>query len=61
MPTPEYNSKVVIGNETIIDLTRDTIEPSDLAYGVTAHDAGAAGYESGSRGAGEGGRGWRKR
>lgn len=32
-------SKVVYGNQTLIDLTADTITASDLAYGVTAHGA----------------------
>lgn len=32
-------NKVVFGNQTIIDLTSDTITPADLASGVTAHDA----------------------
>lgn len=32
-------SKVNYGNETIIDLTEDTITPDDLAFGATAHDA----------------------
>ena len=30
-------SKVVYGNQTLIDLTSDTITANDLAYGVTAH------------------------
>lgn len=32
-------SKVVYGNQTLIDLTSDTITPSDLRDGVTAHSA----------------------
>ena len=32
-------SKVVYGNQTLIDLTSDTITASDLAYGKTAHGA----------------------
>lgn len=32
-------SKVVYGNQTLIDLTGDTITASDLAYGKTAHGA----------------------
>lgn len=32
-------SKVVYGNQTLIDLTADTITANDLAYGVTAHGA----------------------
>ncbi|MCD8211933.1 MAG: hypothetical protein LUC17_02780 [Oscillospiraceae bacterium] len=31
-------NKVVYGSETLIDLTNDTITPSDLASGVIAHD-----------------------
>jgi hypothetical protein len=32
-------NKVVFGNQTLIDLTADTITPADLQSGVTAHDA----------------------
>ena len=35
-------NKVVLGNETLLDLTADTITPADLAQGVTAHDASGA-------------------
>lgn len=35
-------NKVVYGNNTLIDLTADTITPSDLHSGVTAHDASGA-------------------
>ena len=35
-------NKVVFGNEVKIDLTSDTVTPSDLASGVTAHDASGA-------------------
>lgn len=35
-------NKVVFGNNTLIDLTADTITPSDLHSGVTAHDASGA-------------------
>lgn len=35
-------NKVVFGNQTLIDLTADTITPADLANGVTAHDASGA-------------------
>lgn len=31
-------NKVIYGGQVLIDLTGDTITPSDLAYGVTAHD-----------------------
>lgn len=32
-------SKVVLGGETLIDLTADTITPDKLLLGVTAHNA----------------------
>lgn len=36
---PDYINKVVFGNQTLIDLTSDTLSStSQLAYGVTAHD-----------------------
>lgn len=35
-------NKIVYGNETLIDLTADTIEASDLAQGKTAHDKSGA-------------------
>lgn len=35
-------NKVIFGNTTLIDLTNDTITASDLASGVTAHDASGA-------------------
>ena len=35
-------NKVIYGNDTLIDLTADTITASDLASGVTAHDASGA-------------------
>lgn len=31
------NSKIIFGNEVLIDLTSDTVEASKLAYGYTAH------------------------
>lgn len=34
-----YVSKVVLGNETLIDLTADTITAANLKSGVTAHDS----------------------
>ncbi len=33
------NSKIVYFNETLIDLTNDTITAANLMYGVTAHGA----------------------
>jgi len=47
-------SKVVYSGETLIDLTSDTVYPSALADGYTAHDAsgrsitGTFGYAAGS-------------
>ena len=36
---PDYINKVVYGNQTLIDLTSDTLSStSQLAYGITAHD-----------------------
>lgn len=35
-------NKIVFGNETLIDLTADTIEAADLAQGKTAHDKSGA-------------------
>ena len=35
-------SKVVIGNETIIDLTSDTVEAGKMLSGITAHDKSGA-------------------
>ena len=36
---PDYINKVVYGNQTLIDLTSDTLSStSQLLYGVTAHD-----------------------
>ena len=38
----EYVNKVAVGNETLIDLTNDTVDPSKLALGETAHDRSGA-------------------
>ena len=38
----QYINKVVFGNDTLIDLTADTITAADLASGVTAHDRSGA-------------------
>lgn len=35
-------NKIVYGNETLLDLTADTIEAADLAQGKTAHDKSGA-------------------
>lgn len=38
----EYVSKVVYGNQTLIDLTNDTVDASHLLNGYTAHGADGA-------------------
>lgn len=38
----QYVSKVVLGSETLIDLTSDTVTADKLAYGVKAHDKSGA-------------------
>lgn len=38
----KYVNKVVIGKETKLDLTADTVTPDKLAKGVTAHDKSGA-------------------
>ena len=35
-------NKVVVNGETILDLTQDTVEPSSLLKGTTAHDKSGA-------------------
>jgi hypothetical protein len=42
MPETKYTSKVVYFGETLIDLTNDTVEPSKLLKGFTAHDKSGA-------------------
>lgn len=42
MATNQYANKFVYHGVTKFDLTGDTIEPSDLASGVTAHDRSGA-------------------
>lgn len=37
-----YANKVVVNNETIIDLTEDTISADKILSGYTAHDASGA-------------------
>lgn len=37
-----YNSKIVAGNEVLMDLTGDTVTAATLAKGVTAHDKSGA-------------------
>lgn len=41
MPNP-YINKVIFGNQTLIDLTADTITAADLLSGKTAHDRSGA-------------------
>ena len=38
----QYVSKVIYGNDTLIDLTADTVEASKLLSGYTAHDRSGA-------------------
>ena len=38
----KYVNKVVIGRETKLDLTADTVTPDKLAKGITAHDKSGA-------------------
>lgn len=38
----EYVNKVVLGSSTLIDLTSDTVTPSTLMQGYTAHDRSGA-------------------
>lgn len=38
----KYVNKVVIGKETKLDLTADTITPDKLVKGITAHDKSGA-------------------
>lgn len=42
MPKTKYNSKVVYFGEVLMDLTNDTVEPSKLLEGFTAHDKSGA-------------------
>lgn len=42
MPETKYVSKVVYFGDTLIDLTSDTVEPSKLLSGFTAHDKSGA-------------------
>lgn len=39
----QYKNKVVFGNETLIDLTEDTVEEGALLAGYTAHDRSGRG------------------
>ena len=42
MPETKHVSKVVYFGETLIDLTNDTVEPSKILKGFTAHDKSGA-------------------
>lgn len=42
MPETKHVSKVVYFGDTLIDLTNDTVEPSKLLSGFTAHDKSGA-------------------
>lgn len=47
-------NKVVLGTETLIDLTADTVTPSTLMQGYTAHDASGAAITGTATGGDEG-------
>lgn len=38
----QYVNKVIFGNQTLLDLTSDTVTPSVLMEGYTAHDKSGA-------------------
>ena len=38
----QYKNKIIYGNQTLIDLTQDTITADKLLVGYTAHDATGA-------------------
>ena len=38
----QYNNKVVLGNETLIDISSDTVDAAHLVSGYTAHNAAGA-------------------
>lgn len=38
----KYINKVIVGKETKLDLTADTVTPDKLAEGITAHDKSGA-------------------
>ncbi|MGN1410282.1 MAG: hypothetical protein ACI4XJ_08905 [Eubacteriales bacterium] len=42
MATNQYINKVIVGTETKLDLSADTITPDKLASGITAHDKSGA-------------------
>lgn len=51
----EYVNKVVLGSSTLIDLTSDTVTPSTLMQGYTAHDRSGALITGTASGGGTGG------
>lgn len=42
MPDTKSYNKIIYGGKTLIDLTADTVTPSDLKKGVTSHDKSGA-------------------
>ena len=42
MANNQYVNKVIFGNDTLIDLTSDTVSPSGLLQGLVAHDKSGA-------------------
>ena len=42
LATNPYTNKVIFGDETVIDLSADTVDPEHLAEGYTAHDKSGA-------------------
>lgn len=45
MAVNQYRSKVVFGDEVLMDLTADTVTPDKMLAGITAHDASGAPIE----------------
>ena len=42
MANNQYANKVIFGNQTIMDVSQDTVDASHLLYGYTAHDRSGA-------------------
>ena len=38
----QYKNKIIYGNQTLIDLTQDTVTAASMLSGVTAHDCSGA-------------------
>lgn len=55
MANNQYVNKVEFGNQTIMDLTGDSVSPENLLEGETAHDASGAPIVGTYRGGGGGG------